>query len=83
MEQERCRELLPALHRIDHVANTDVAGITQQGYTNQMGQYNAKQAQANLLPSMIGTLGGAALGNSALGAKAMSFLPSGAYGGGK
>lgn len=62
-----------------NVANTDVAGIQQQGYTNAMGQYNANAAQANFLPQMIGTLGGAALGNPALGAKALSYIPSGSY----
>jgi len=42
-------------------ANTDVAGITNQGYQNQLGQYNANQQGINNLFSLGGSLGGAAI----------------------
>jgi hypothetical protein len=43
-------------------ANTDVAGITQQGYANQMAAYNAQQAQQSALMNGIFGLGKAAFG---------------------
>lgn len=42
-------------------ANTDVAGITNQGYQNQMAAYNANQAGINNLFSLGGQLGAAAI----------------------
>lgn len=42
-------------------ANTDVAGITNQGYQNQMSAYNASQQGINNLFSLGGSLGSAAL----------------------
>ena len=43
------------------VAGTDVAGITQQGYANQVGAYNQQQQQMGGLFGTIGNLAGAAL----------------------
>lgn len=42
-------------------ANTDVAGIQNQGYQNQMSRYNAQQQGINNLFSLGGSLGGAAI----------------------
>ncbi len=42
-------------------ANTDVAGITNSGYQNQMQAYNANQAGINNLFSLGGSLGSAAI----------------------
>ena len=42
-------------------ANTDVAGITNQGYQNQMSAYNASQQGINNLFSLGGQLGSAAI----------------------
>ncbi len=47
-----------------NVAPTDIAGITNQGYQNQLGQYNANAASANFLPQLAGGLGAAYLGGS-------------------
>ena len=46
-----------------NVANTDVGGITNQGYQNQLGYYQAQQAASpwNSLFSLGGSLGSAAL----------------------
>lgn len=41
---------------------TDIAGITQQGYQNQLGAWNAQQQQRNAFLSSIANLGGAAFG---------------------
>ena len=43
-------------------ANTDVAGITQAGFQNQMGIYNQEVAQNNALMGGLFGLGGAGLG---------------------
>lgn len=43
------------------LAGTDVAGITQQGYQNQLTQYNQQQQQLGGLFGTIGTIGSAAL----------------------
>jgi len=45
---------IPAVNQ----ANTDVAGITQQGYANQMAAYNAQQQQQNAMLSGIGQMFG-------------------------
>lgn len=42
-------------------ANTDVAGITQQGYSNQMNRYNAQNQGINNLLGLGGTIGSAFL----------------------
>lgn len=42
-------------------ANTDVAGITNSGYQNQLSAYNANQAGINNLFSLGGSLGAAAI----------------------
>ncbi len=42
-------------------ANTDVAGITNSGYQNQLSRYNAQQQGINNLFSLGGSLGGAAI----------------------
>jgi hypothetical protein len=42
-------------------ANTDVAGITNQGYQNQLAAYNANQQGINNLFSLGGGLGAAAI----------------------
>lgn len=42
-------------------ANTDVAGITNSGYQNQLQSYNASQQGINNLFSLGGSLGGAAI----------------------
>jgi len=42
-------------------ANTDVAGITNQGYQNQLARYNASQQGLNNLFSLGGQLGAAAI----------------------
>lgn len=42
-------------------ANTDVAGIQQNGYQNQMSRYNAQNQGINNLFSLGGSLGGAAI----------------------
>ena len=42
-------------------ANTDVGGITNQGYQNQLSAYNAKQQGMNNLFSLGGSLGSAAI----------------------
>lgn len=42
-------------------ANTDVAGITNSGYQNQLARYNASQQGINNLFSLGGQLGGAAI----------------------
>lgn len=47
-----------------NVAPTDIAGITNAGYQNALGQYNANAASANFLPQLAGTLGSAWLGGS-------------------
>jgi hypothetical protein len=48
-----------------NIAGTDVAGITQQNYNNQMTAYqqqmNAQNSMFGGIGSMVGTLGGAAL----------------------
>lgn len=54
---------------------TDIAGITQQGYSNQLGAYNAEQ---NRNMAMMGGLFG--LGGAALGA---GVGPAALYGGAK
>ena len=43
------------------LAGTDVAGITQQNYANQMGAYNNNQQQLGGLFGTLGTVGAAAL----------------------
>lgn len=43
------------------LAGTDVAGITQQGYANQMANYNQQQQQLGGLFGTIGTVASAAL----------------------
>lgn len=42
-------------------ANTDIAGITNQGYQNQLAQYNAQTQAMNNLYSLGGNLGAAAI----------------------
>jgi hypothetical protein len=42
-------------------ANTDIAGITNQGYQNQLAQYNAQTQAMNNLFSLGGNLGAAAI----------------------
>ena len=42
-------------------ANTDVAGITNQGYQNQLAAYQQQQAGINNLFSLGGSLGAAAI----------------------
>lgn len=44
-----------------NVANTDVGGITNQGYQNQMSAFNASQQGINNLFSLGGSLGSAAI----------------------
>lgn len=44
-----------------NMANTDVAGIQQNGFQNQMGIYNSKMEGLNNLYSLGGSLGGAAI----------------------
>lgn len=44
------------------MANTDIAGITQNSYNNQMQAYNAQLQQQSGLYSGLGQLGGALLG---------------------
>lgn len=48
-----------------NVAGTDIAGITQNGYQNQLGAYNAQQAQNNGITSGLFGLGSAGLGGFA------------------
>lgn len=43
------------------LAGTDIAGITQQGYANQMAQYNQQQANMGGLFGTIGSIAGAAM----------------------
>lgn len=43
------------------LAGTDIAGITQQGYQNQMAAYNQGQQQMGGLFGTLGTLGAAAM----------------------
>jgi hypothetical protein len=54
-----------------NMANTDVAGITQNAYENQMKQYQTQMAQNNAMMGGLfglgGTLGGAMLGGPAGG----------------
>lgn len=52
-----------------NMANTDVAGITQAGYQNQMAAYNAQQAQDNAFMGGLFGLGGT------LGAAGLKALP--------
>jgi hypothetical protein len=42
-------------------ANTDVAGITQQGFANQMANYNAQNSQNNAFMGGLFQMGAAAL----------------------
>jgi len=44
-----------------NIAGTDVAGITQNGYANQMAGYQANLAQRNALLGGLGQLGAAAI----------------------
>lgn len=44
-----------------NIAGTDVAGITQQGYANQMAGYNARMAQQNGLLGGLAQLGAAGI----------------------
>lgn len=44
------------------VSDTDVAGITQNGFANQMGIYNSQMSSRNALLGSIFGLGGSALG---------------------
>lgn len=44
-----------------NVANTDVAGITQQGYGNQFGVWQQNQNSRNALLGSLANLGGAAI----------------------
>ena len=43
------------------IEGTDIAGITQQGFNNQMGLYNQQLAQQNAMMGGLFGLGGAAL----------------------
>lgn len=45
-----------------NIAGTDVAGITQQGYANQMAAYQQNSANRNSLLGGLASLGGAAMG---------------------
>ena len=49
------------------VANTDVAGITQQGYDNSLNQWKADVANKQAMMGGLFSLGGAALGGWARG----------------
>jgi hypothetical protein len=49
------------------VANTDVAGITNNAFQNQFANYNAQMQQKNALYGALGSLGGAALGGWGMG----------------
>lgn len=49
------------------VANTDVAGITQQGYENSLLPWKQKNAQNQAMMSGLFSLGGAALGGWGVG----------------
>ena len=51
-----------AQYRGGNIANTDTAGITQQGFQNQMGIYNQKVASRNAMMGGIAGIAGAALG---------------------
>jgi hypothetical protein len=51
----------PGQGYMTNMANTDVGGITQQGYQNQMGAWNAQQAQRNAFMGAVGQLGAAAI----------------------
>lgn len=55
-----------AAYRPGMIAGTDVAGITQQGFQNQLAAFNQKQAQQGAMlggiGSLVGTVGGFALG---------------------
>lgn len=44
-----------------NVAGTDIAGLTQQNYNNQLGAYNAQMAQNNSILGGLFNLGGSAL----------------------
>ncbi len=48
------------------VSDTDVAGITQNGFNNQMGIYNQKMGASNALLGGLFGLGGAAMGTKGL-----------------
>ena len=55
-------------YRGGNVAGTDTAGITQQGYQNQMGVYNQQNANRNAMFGGIAGIAGAALGGPIGGA---------------
>lgn len=44
-----------------NIAGTDIAGITNQGYQNQLGAYQQQSANRNALLSGLASLGGAAI----------------------
>lgn len=44
-----------------NIANTDIAGITNQGYQNQLGAYQQRMAGRNAMLSGLASLGGAAI----------------------
>lgn len=59
---------------------TDIAGITQQGYANQMAQYQAKQQQQQAMMGGLFNLGASALTGGMFGAGGMfgKAAPAGA-----
>lgn len=63
-----------------NMANTDVAGITNQAFQNQMGIYNAQMGQQNAMMGGIAGIAGSALrflpwggGGSSFGAGTSGF----------
>lgn len=67
-------------YRGGNVAETDTAGITQQGFQNQMGIYNQKNANRNAMFGGIAGLAGSVLGGPIGGALAKGMF--GGIGGG-
>lgn len=63
-----------AQYRGGNIAGTDTAGITQQGYQNQMGIYNQKNANRNAMFGGIAGIAGAALGGPIGGSMAKSMF---------
>lgn len=54
----------PGQGYMTNVANTDVAGITQQGYQNRFGQWQQQRNDQNALLGALANLGGAAFAYS-------------------
>ena len=64
MSGNQVNPINPSQPNTYNIAGTDTAGITQQGYANQMAQYQQQMASRNALLGGLSQLGGAAIAAS-------------------